>query len=213
MPCQSDMPFCIWLLRPQSKGSHRALFKALQEIKLPLLPFLHTLHSFQGGCLDRVYECKAYCPSWQHQGSLDRASIFAATSYKEFSFFQDSTIFLGLSKILSYPKTQTPPKRGWYLTVSCWLKKKWGWRKNQIALSLCWACMGEIENIQENNRFEYFLSALPFEQMKSQTRPGNEKCGLAGDFLSWERSVRGEAVDSPFKSTVASLERWAWKSL
>ena len=29
--------------------------------------------------------------------------------------------------------------------------------------------MGEIENIQENNRFEYFLSALPAEQMKSQT--------------------------------------------
>ena len=111
-------------------------------------------------------------------------------------------MFLGLSKILSYPKTQTPPKRDWYLTVSCWLKKKWGWRKNQIALSLCWACMGEIENIQENNRFEYFLSALPLN--KWSHRQGQEMKNV--DLQ--EISSAGRGLFEEKQWTLHSKARW-----
>ena len=49
-----------------------------------------------------------------------------------------------------------------------------------------------IEYPGQTTDLNIFSSALPVEQMKSQTREGNAKCGLEGDFLSWEKSVKGE---------------------
>ena len=47
-----------------------------------------------------------------------------------------------------------------------------------------------------------FSSALTVDQMKSQTSPGFEECGLAGDFLSWEKSLEEE------QWTLHSKARW-----
>ena len=47
-----------------------------------------------------------------------------------------------------------------------------------------------------------FSSALPVEQMKSQTTPGEKECGLEGDFLSWEKSLEEE------QWTLYSKARW-----
>ena len=55
---------------------------------------------------------------------------------------------------------------------------------------------GQITNLN------IFSSALTVEQMKSMTTPGEQECGLEGDFLSWEKSVEEE------QWTLHSKARW-----
>ena len=59
-------------------------------------------------------------------------------------------------------------------------------------LNLVLGAYQDVEFPGQTTDLNIFSSALTVEQMKSQTSPGNEKCGLAGDFLSWERCVEEE---------------------
>ena len=58
------------------------------------------------------------------------------------------------------------------------------------------------EDSGQTTNLNVFSSALTKEQMKSQTTAGGEECGLAGDFLSWEKSVEEK------QWTLHSKARW-----
>ena len=131
------------------------------------------------------------------------ANIFAATSYTEFSFqFEDSTRFSGLSKILSYPlqwtriclsKDSDTSQARLVVDGELLVEKEVRVKKNPDSIELVLGMYGRNREYPgQTTDLNIFSSALPVEQMKSQTSPGNEKCGLAGDFLSWERCVEEE---------------------
>ena len=58
------------------------------------------------------------------------------------------------------------------------------------------------ENSLQMSDLNIFSSALAVEQLKSQTSPGEKECGLEGDFLSWEKSLKEK------QWTLHSKARW-----
>ena len=61
---------------------------------------------------------------------------------------------------------------------------------------------GNREYPGQTTNFNIFSFALTVDQMKSHTKAGEKECGLDGDFLGWEKSVKEE------QWTLHSKARW-----
>ena len=73
------------------------------------------------------------------------------------------------------------------------VEKVWKVKKKPANLNLLLGLWEEhFEKPGRTTNLNIFSSALPVEQMKLQTGGGEEECGLAGDFLSWEKSLEEE---------------------
>ena len=64
--------------------------------------------------------------------------------------------------------------------------------------------LGRREYPGRTTSFNIFSIALNVDQMKSQTRAGDEKCGVEGDFLGWEKSAEEK------QWTLHSKARWIY---
>ena len=81
-------------------------------------------------------------------------------------------------------------------------EKAWRVEKKPSNLHLVLGLISKNEHSGRTTNFNIFSSALPVEQMMLQTSPGKKECGLAGDFLSWEKSLEEE------QWTLHSKARW-----
>ena len=62
------------------------------------------------------------------------------------------------------------------------------------------------EQTGRTTNLNIFSSALSVEQMKLQTTAGEKECGLAGDFLSWEKSLEGKQWTLHSKARFVELD-------
>ena len=140
--------------------------------------------------------------------------IFIGPSYTEFYFvFEDSPEFSNQSEILVFPFqwTRVCLSRDSNTSIvrlvidgELFVEKDVEVQKNPDDLNLVLGTdgHGSEEHPGQTTNLNMFSSALTVEEMKSLTSPGKGECGLAGDFLSWEKSVAEELW------TLHSKARW-----
>ena len=144
--------------------------------------------------------------------------IFALETYTEFKFqFEDSPSFTAKSESLFYPlqwtrvclssNSNTSDVR---LVVDGELMVEQIWKVKNKPTNLNLVLGMQTKPHEDTGRttnLNIFSSALPVDQMKLQTSGGEEECGLAGDFLSWEKSLEEEEWTLHSKARLVNLDR------
>ena len=144
--------------------------------------------------------------------------IYAAETFTEFQFeLEDSPRFTVKSASLFYPlqwtrvclsmDSNTSTVRlvvdGELLLQKVWKVKN---KPDNLNLVLGSGISGTSEYPGQTTSLNIFSSALPLEQMKLQTSAGKEECGLEGDFLGWEKSLKEEEWTLGSKARFVDLD-------
>ena len=138
--------------------------------------------------------------------------IVAQTTYTEFSFlFEDLPISSNQSKALFYPlqwtrvclsKDSNTSLTRLVVDGELVVEKEVKVNNQPDNLNLVLGLWVNQEYTGQTTDLNIFSFAQPADQMKSQTRGGEKECGLAGNFLSWEKSLEEE------QWTLHSKARW-----